>query len=505
MVAGRHLLPASAAGVLPALRVLGPLARSSPPVRLIRWHNTQALVTPLNGTKSKEDVEAEKACTKVTWVGLVSNVGLSAFKLGAGLSSGSASLVADAFHSISDLLSDFVTLGTVKLSRRPPDKNYPYGYGRYEALGSLMVGGMVCLAAAGIGMHAIDIIMAVGLPHLGSIGGPLGTVLSAVAEHGASEAAQLGEITNYPLALAGVISSIVVKEALFRWTVHVGREANSSVVIANAYHHRSDALSSIVALIGISMSSLTSLADPVAGLVVAAMVGKTGISLTWDAMVELLDKRVGHQALLDTVRAAALKSSPDVIDVKHLRARRSGPYTMVDLQMLVPESMTVSAAYQAAVTLRRAVTEADPSIGEVMVNLAPATVEQTKPDEEEEEGDSSGLSASRIEKEVRSRLAGYLPVEDVTVHFSNTGGSDVSARADISIGLRPTGGQSRTLSGLDDAREAAEDVRKKLAGVEGLDPEDVNVRLDLGDGCSMLMQQSSRLRRRRREQEDVCH
>ncbi|KAF4692690.1 hypothetical protein FOZ60_012803 [Perkinsus olseni] len=450
-----------------------------PILSMARFHNTQAFVTPLNGPMSKEDAEAEKACTKVTWVGLASNVGLSAFKLGAGISSGSASLVADAFHSISDLLSDFVTLGTVKLSRRPPDKNYPYGYGRFEALGSLVVGGMVCLAAAGIGMHAMDIIMAIGLPHLGEVGGPLGAVMAAAAEHGAAEAAQL------------------VKEGLFRWTANVGRKANSSVVVANAYHHRSDALSSIVALVGISLSSLTSLADLVAGLVVAAMVGKTGVSLTWDAMVELLDKRVDHQALLDKVRRAAVDSSPDIIDVRHLRARRAGPYMLVDLQMLVPESMTVSAAYQAAVTLRKAVIEADPRIAEMMVNLAPATVEQISSSEEVDDDEHDTLSASRIEKEVRSRLVGFLPVKDVTVHFSNTGDSDVSARADISIGLQSSTSSTRTLNGLADARDAADDVRKKLAGVEGLDPAAVNVRLDLGDGCSMLMQQNSRLLRHR--------
>ncbi|KAF4721931.1 hypothetical protein FOZ62_025361, partial [Perkinsus olseni] len=458
---------------LPSSVLSGSCLSPYPTLSRVRFHNTQAFVTPLNGPMSKEDAEAEKACTKVTWVGLASNVGLSAFKLGAGISSGSASLVADAFHSISDLLSDFVTLGTVKLSRRPPDKNYPYGYGRFEALGSLVVGGMVCLAAAGIGMHATDIIMAIGLPHLGEVGGPLGAVMAAAAEHGAAEAAQLGEITNYPLALAGVLSSIVVKEGLFRWTANVGRKANSSVVVANAYHHRSDALSSIVALVGISLTSLTSLADPVAGLVVAAMVGKTGVSLTWDAMVELLDKRADHQALLDKVRKAAVDSSPDIIDVRHLRARRAGPYMLVDLQMLVPESMTVSAAYQAAVTLRKAVIEADPRIAEMMVNLAPATVEQISSSEEvDDEHDT--LSASRIEKEVRSRLAGFLPVKDVTVHFLNTGDSDVSARADISIGLQSSASSTRTLNGLADARDAADDVRRKLAGVEGLDPAAVN-------------------------------
>ncbi|EER19428.1 Metal tolerance protein C1, putative [Perkinsus marinus ATCC 50983] len=358
---------------------------------------------------------------------------------------------------------------------------------------------MVCLAAAGIGMHAMELIMAIGVPHLGEVGGTLGAALSAAAEHGAAEAAQLGEISNYPLALSAVISSIVIKEGLFRWTANVGKEANSSVVVANAYHHRSDALSSIVALVGISLSSLTSLADPMAGLVVAAMVGKVGVSLTWDAVVELLDRRVAHEGILNDVRKVALSSSPDIIDIRHLRARRAGPYMMVDLQMLVPESMTVSAAYQAALTLRKAVIQADPRIAEMMVNLAPATTEEISREEvgSEQEAESRSLSASRIEKEVRSRLAGYLPVREVIVHFSNTGDSDVSARADISIGLQSTTtSTTRHLNGLADAREAADDVRERLVGVKGLDSAAVNVRLDLGDGCSMLMQQNSRLSRR---------
>ncbi|KAF4754539.1 hypothetical protein FOZ63_017609, partial [Perkinsus olseni] len=140
---------------------------------------------------------------------------------------------------------------------------------------------------------------------------------------------------------------------------------------------------------------------------------------------------------------------------------------------------------------------ADPRIAEMMVNLAPATVEQISSSEEVDDDEHDTLSASRIEKEVRSRLVGFLPVKDVTVHFSNTGDSDVSARADISIGLQSSTSSTRTLNGLADARDAADDVRKKLAGVEGLDPAAVNVRLDLGDGCSMLMQQNSRLLRHR--------
>ena len=166
---------------------------------------------------------------RITKAGAVANMGMAALKGVVGTAAGSPALQADAVHSLSDLVSDGVSLWALHRARRPPDKHYPYGHGKFEAVGSACVGGMLVAAGGGMGIHALQAAV---------------DLFSALEVGPAALGMQLGA--------AGVAAlSVAIKEALYRQTLTVAAKVRSSTLAANAWHHRSDALSSVVALVGI--------------------------------------------------------------------------------------------------------------------------------------------------------------------------------------------------------------------------------------------------------------
>lgn len=301
------------------------------------------------GAPSSQDgtADSQAAAVHITWLGLGANVLLSVGKGFAGSISGSAAMTADAVHSLSDTVSDIVVLFTMRLTRRPADEQHPYGYGRSEPLGTLLISGLVALAGAGMGQHSFE---------------ALRLVLDS------SEGA--AEMMNAPVALAAAIASVAVKEALYHLTIKIGRECHSSVLVANAWHHRTDAFSSVVALFGIAghyvgMPAL----DPVAGGIVGLMVMRMGCMMAWDAVQELMDAQCIDADELAEIRTAAVSSSPDILDIHELRCRVVGPTLFVDLHAVVPGRLSISAAHHAEVLLRRNVKAVQPRVADVMVHL----------------------------------------------------------------------------------------------------------------------------------------
>lgn len=216
---------------------------------------------------------------RVTWLGIYANLGLFAIKATAGVLGRSAAMVADAGHTLSDLVSDMVTLWAVRMSALPPDDDHPYGHGRFEAVGSLGVSALLLLTAWHIAAHAYDKLQCtLALPSLGPL--PFSSFsLSALRSsvpwmqgllaRGGHMAASVGascEAAPSALAVVAATASIVVKELLYQITASVGIKHNSQVVLANAWHHRSDAISSVMALGGIvaARAGLAAL-DPIAG------------------------------------------------------------------------------------------------------------------------------------------------------------------------------------------------------------------------------------------------
>ncbi|MBP5566412.1 MAG: cation transporter [Bacteroidales bacterium] len=263
----------------------------------------------------------EKELTKVTLIGSVGNLLLLAFKFAAGFLAGSAAMVADAVHSLSDLLTDLIVLIFVKIGSRPQDESHDYGHGKFETLATLFIG--LALAAAAIGI----------------------IVSGAVKFAGWLK----GEELQKPgmLALWAAILSIIVKEVLFRYTVAKGKALESPAVVANAWHHRSDALSSIAAAIGIGGAILLgqrwAVLDPLASIIVGAMLIKVAWNLVFNSSGELTDRSLPGE--MEKEIEEIICSSPQVSHPHNLRTRRIGNRIAIEAHVRLDGSMPLDEAH----------------------------------------------------------------------------------------------------------------------------------------------------------------
>jgi len=334
---------------------------------------------PINFDDMSE--EAGKKAQRITWIGMGANLGLCISKAAVGVYSGSASLVADAAHSISDMVSDVVALVAVKISRKPADELHPYGYGHYETFGTLGVS--LLLVGAGVGSALY------GLEHLRPL-------INGMPIEG---------VSMIPAAMGCAIMSVIIKEWLYQVTVRVGKETHSQVLIANAWHHRSDAFSSIVALLGIGGAALGfPVVDPIGAILVAGMIMKTGVEIGWDAVHNLVDAQT-NQRLKDQVHEISdrLTEEGHIRQVSNVRCRRLGHYVLVDMHVTVDEYLSVTAASQARQRVVREIKQQLPEVAEVMIQVSaqPTTTPKTPP------VDAKGERETTIQSEEgRSTLEG---------------------------------------------------------------------------------------------------
>lgn len=367
-------------------------------------------------TDENKDERTQKAL-KVSTLGLGVNCVLAAFKGIAGVLYHSPALLSDAVHSLSDLISDFVTLWAVKQSARPPDSNHPYGHGRFEAIGSLGISSLLLAAGGGVCANAYF-------------------AIEQISDHGQISAALL---SNSWVPLTVVLAAVGAKEALYRVTLRVGKSTGNSVIIANAHHHRSDALSSIVAMFGIaaahpSLGLHLQMLDPIAGIIVGCMICRTGVMVGRGSLMELTDAmdRSTLQRIGDVIAQV-----DGVCGYDTLRARRmGGPQgLLVDVRIRVDKHLTVSSGHQIAENVRRAVICAsakDPdeeTISEVLVNvMSEKHVHYTNRSADAGDADDGLLSVSRpsaqieqdIRQTIRDKAQSSITVVNVThvdVHF----------------------------------------------------------------------------------------
>ncbi|KAJ2851132.1 mitochondrial metal transporter [Coemansia brasiliensis] len=301
---------------------------------------------------SKMDmIEHNQAGSRITLVGMGANMGMSVAKGAAGVYFHSSALLADAAHSLSDILGDLVTLYTFRKSRKPADASHPFGYGRYEALGTLVVSAFLVAAGLGIGSHALEQI-AQFLPdifassHAASAQDAIGSakdmvgaalnssesLLSFGHSHGAAHEVVDGAVVVDPRAIWFAVGSIVVNEVLFQATMKVGKRTSSNVLIANAWHHRSDALTSLVSVGAIGGAILGfPVLDALGGLVVSAMLAKSGVSMMADAAREVTDTPPSPQHAEDVAKALdnAISAVPAVRGYTTVQCRKSGPFVHV--------------------------------------------------------------------------------------------------------------------------------------------------------------------------------
>ena len=296
----------------------------------------------------------EQELTKVTLVGSVGNLLLLAFKFVAGIVGGSSAMIADAVHSLTDFLTDLIVLVFVRVSAKPQDAGHDYGHGKFETLATLFVALALVGAAGGIIVSgAVKIIRWIGGAELETPG---------------------------MLALWAALLSIVVKEVLYRYTVVRGRALDSPAVIANAWHHRSDALSSIGAAIGIGGAILLgrrwAVLDPAASIVVGALLVKVAWDLLRESTGELTDSSLPEETerLIEDI----IHSFPEVSEPHHLRTRKIGNRVALEAHVRLDGDLSLREAHDIVTALERKIKEALGSSTLVTLHMEPLPTEKEK-------------------------------------------------------------------------------------------------------------------------------
>lgn len=265
--------------------------------------------------------ERTSLANRVTWVGFVVNLVLTAFKLFAGIIGHSGAMVADAIHSLSDFATDIVVLASFRVVDKPADTCHDYGHGKYETLATAIIGGALLLVGGAIFWSgAVKIWSIVKGGHLEAPGG---------------------------IALVAAIVSITVKEGLYRYTINVGKQINSQAVIANAWHHRSDAFSSIGTMLGIggaiTLGEKWHVLDPIAGVIVSLFIVKVAFDISSGSIRELTEESLDADIEDEIVQIAS--SVREVTHPHNLRTRRIGNDIAVDLHIRVAPDMPVADAH----------------------------------------------------------------------------------------------------------------------------------------------------------------
>jgi len=286
---------------------------------------------------------------KVTLIGSVVDLLLGIAKILVGWAAHSEALVADGIHSLSDLATDFVVLYAAKHSHREADEDHPYGHGRIETLATVGLGIALILVAVGI---AWDALARIGEPDLLFAPGALALVIAFI--------------------------SIVSKEIIYQYTMRVARRLRSNMLMANAWHSRSDAISSIVVFIGVAGAMMGyHYLDAVAAVAVAVMIAKIGLDLVLSSTRELIDTALEPE-LVEAIREAI--TNVDGVRALHmLRTRRSGGQALVDLHLQVDPRISVSEGHQIGDTVRRQLLERFDEVTDVTVHIDPEDDEKESP------------------------------------------------------------------------------------------------------------------------------
>lgn len=268
--------------------------------------------------------ERNRRIIRITWWGSVVNGVLVIFKYIAGILGGSGAMIADATHSLSDFLTDFVMIILLRVSGKPKDQNHDFGHGKYETLATTFIGVLLMVVAVGIFVQGA------------------GKIWSVIQ----------GEILEAPgwLAFVAAVLSIILKEYAYRFSIHEGRALNSDALIANAWEHRSDALSSIGTALGIGGAILLgdrwTILDPIAAVVVSLMIAKVAWGLTKTSIDELLERSLSTEIETEiTTIAAAVEG---VSDIHNLCTRKVGNAIAITLHIRMPATLTLHEAHARA-------------------------------------------------------------------------------------------------------------------------------------------------------------
>lgn len=285
--------------------------------------------------------------TFVTLVGSVVNIILTVFKIFAGVLGRSTAMIADGIHSLSDLLSDIVVIVFVKISAKGRDKDHDYGHGKFETFATLIISLMLIVVAANLmsgGINKIRMIL------------------------------DGGEVSSPGMiALWAAVASIVLKEILYRYTIIQGRALNSPMMIANAWHHRSDALSSVGSLLGIAgaifLGDKFVILDPITGCVISIFILVMAVKMSVPAIKELLDVSLPDD-VEEKIEATA-KSVKGVVDLHELKTRREGPGIIMEGHLVLDSEISLKEAHDISKKVEESLRKEFGSETQISLHLEP--------------------------------------------------------------------------------------------------------------------------------------
>ena len=324
-----------------------------------------------------------QAGRRVTLIAAGINLFLAVIKFAGGVFGHSQALIADAIDSTSDLFSDMAVLYGARQGSRAPDTKHPYGHGRVETLVSVFLGTVLLATAAGISLRAAQRLL-----------DPADIVPPA------------------PAALAVAVIAIALKEWIYRYTLRVGRETRSRMLEANAWHQRTDSISSLVVLLGVGGSLLgMPYLDPVAAIGVSVLIARVGWELLWQSVSELTDASLSRERVA-AIRKA-IRGIEGVQDLHLLRTRQAGPDALVDVHVQVNPHISVSEGHRIAEHIRERLIQDLDEVSDVLVHI------DTEDDQNFERGRTLPLRAD-VEARIRGELvglAGAQTVQRVLLHY----------------------------------------------------------------------------------------
>jgi cation diffusion facilitator family transporter len=295
---------------------------------------------------SEFESSAAEAGKSVTLIGALVNALLVLLKFAAGIFGHSQALIADAVHSVSDLFTDAVVLIGLKMGRKAPDEQHHFGHARIETLSSAAVGVALLITAIYIGIEAGN------------------NIYRHVENH------------PTPLALVAAGVSVALKEILYHMTVRIGRRIKSSAIVANAWHHRSDALSSVAVLIGVAVARIKPswhILDAYAALFVSVLVIKVGLDILWSTLHEITDA-APRPEVLHKIGACAM-SIDGVVEVHDLRVRTLGGLYQMEIHIVVDGKQTVLSGHRIAKAVEQCIAEDIEDADRIIVHVDPAPEE----------------------------------------------------------------------------------------------------------------------------------
>ena len=291
------------------------------------------------------DKNFKKTANKVSIISIIANTFLAIFKLLAGIFAHSSAMISDAIHSASDVFSSFVVIIGIKLSSKEPDKEHPYGHERLECVAAMILAVILFITGSGIFYNALKNI--------------LNGTYNNITIPGV-------------LALIAAIVSIIIKEAMYWYTRHYAKKIDSSALMADAWHHRSDALSSVGALIGIFFARIGyPIMDSVASIVIFIFIVKASIDIFMDATNKVVDHSCDEE--LEKEIYNYVMKDKDVKDIDLFRTRMFGNKVYVDLEICLDENLTLKEAHDIAETLHDKIEKKFDKVKHVMVHVNPAS------------------------------------------------------------------------------------------------------------------------------------